>query len=471
MRLKTWIFILIGGTLFIFGHGFGPFQEVGQDAIAYEASSSSFFLHGGGVDSIAKTGSSSSFIEHAGGGQAITGVASSSVSFISFKGIINLIFRSFIPKYEQIHYHWRHNDGTEATATSATSGTEDTVYPGTLAKNMVKRIRFEISNEGGIDSISAQQFRVEYGLKVTTCAAIVTYTDVGAVGGDWDMGASQLIEAGDTTNIAVSTGGTTNENNSFISTNGGQRETTSQTGNLTVYNNQFVEAEYAIQALAAATDSGVYCFRLTNAGSATNFTYTKYPEVTLAAGEASVTLTIDGTCNNDNSCDANATAIFGTLSAGTANDANVRIKTDSTTTITLAVGRKRSSPAVTLASSTDATNINISDTAGGIDVFDSNCTDGTGPATWKDASSTGLGFSLWAATENKDTTCWGTGTNDSDANNEYAALQASSSASTAWTTTSSGIKYASVGYSLDVTTAQRATSYTGDIIFTATTTP
>ena len=186
---------------------------------------------------------------------------------------------------------------------------------------------------------------------------------------------------------------------------------------------------------------------------------------------ASITLTIDGTCNNDNTCDANATAIFGTLSAGTANDANVRIKTDSTTTITLAIGRKRSSPTTTLASSADATNINISDTAGGIDVFDANCTDGTGPAIWKDASSTGLGFSLWAATENKDTTCWGTGTNDSDANNKYAALQASSSASTAWTTTSSGIKYASIGYSLDVTTTQQATSYIGDIIFTATTTP
>ena len=472
MRLKTWFFVLIGLTLFLFGHGVGPFREVEKDAMAYEASSSTnFFLHGGGVDSIAKTGSSSSFIEYAGGGQAISGRASSSVSFISLKGIINLIFRSFIPKYEQIHYHWRNDDGTEATATSATSGTEDTVYPGTLAKNTVKRLRFEISNEGGIDSISAQQFRVEYGLKVTTCGAIATYTDIGAVGGDWDMGASSLTEAADTTNIAVATGGTTDENNSFLTPNGGQRETTSQTGNLTVYNNKFVEAEYAIQALAAATDSGVYCFRLTNAGSATNFTYTRYPEVTLAAGVASVTLTIDGTCNNDNSCDANATAIFGTLSAGVANDANVRVKTDSTTTITLAIGRKRSSPTTTLASSADASNINISDTAGGIDVFDSNCTDGTGPATWRDASSNGLGFSLWAATENKDTTCWGSGTNDSDANNKYAALQASSSASTAWTTTSSGIKYASVGYTLDVTTNQQATSYTGDIIFTATTTP
>ncbi|OGN02321.1 MAG: hypothetical protein A2655_03885 [Candidatus Yanofskybacteria bacterium RIFCSPHIGHO2_01_FULL_43_42] len=467
--MRTWLFILIGLTLLLFGHGKGPFREVDKDAMAYEASSSSFFLHGGGVDSIAKTGSSSSFIEHSAGGQAITGVASSSTSFISFKGIINLIFRSFTPKYEQIHYHWRHDDNTEALATSMTSGTQDTVISG-LAKNTVKRLRFEISNEGGQDSISAQQFRVEYKLKSGDCATGV-YTDVGAVGGDWDMGASQLTEAGDATNIAVAIGGVTDENNSFIGTNGGQRETTSQTGNITVYNNQFVELEYAVQALSDATDEAAYCFRLTNAGSATNFTYTKYPEATLAAAAASVTLTIDGTCNNDNTCDLDATAQFGTLSVGTANDANVRVKTDSNTTVLLAIGRKRSSPTTTLASSADAANINISDTAGGIDVFDSNCTDGTGPATWGNAVSTGLGFSLWAATENKDTTCWGTGTTDSDANNKYAALQASLSASTAWTTTSSGIKYASVGYTLDIITNQRATSYTGDIIFTATTTP
>jgi hypothetical protein len=45
-----------------------------------------------------------------------------------------------------------------------------------------------------------------------------------------------------------------------------------------------VELEYAIQALSAATDSGTYCFRLTNAASTTNFIYSKYATTTLAAG-------------------------------------------------------------------------------------------------------------------------------------------------------------------------------------------
>lgn len=183
----------------------------------------------------------------------------------------------------------------------------------------------------------------------------------------------------------------------------------------------------------------------------------------------SITFTIDGTCDNDNTCDLNAAASFGTITAGTANDANVRVKSVSNDTVTLAVGRDRASPAHALASSADPSNIFVSDTAGGLDVF----TGCGSPVSqlWSNGTSTGLGFSVWAATENKDTTCWGSGTTDSDANNKYAALQASSAASTAWISTSSGTKYASVGFTLDVTTVQRATTYTGDIVFTGTTTP
>ncbi|OGN02319.1 MAG: hypothetical protein A2655_03875 [Candidatus Yanofskybacteria bacterium RIFCSPHIGHO2_01_FULL_43_42] len=191
-------------------------------------------------------------------------------------------------------------------------------------------------------------------------------------------------------------------------------------------------------------------------------------EVTIASN---LTFSIIGTCNNDNTCDNNASASFGTITAGTANDSNVQVKSVSNDTITLAIGRRRASPATTLASSADAANINISDTAGGIDVFDSDCTDATSPATWGNGSSTGLGFSVWAASVNKNTTCFGSGTTDSDANNKYAALQASASANSAWTTTAAGTQYASAGFTLDVTTTQQATTYSGGVIFTATTTP
>lgn len=183
----------------------------------------------------------------------------------------------------------------------------------------------------------------------------------------------------------------------------------------------------------------------------------------------SITLTIDGTCNNDNSCDTDSAASFGTITAGTANDANVRIKSISNDTVTLAVGRDRTTPATALASAANPTTINISDTAGAMDVFTGCTTPVT--ATWVNGSSTGLGFSVWAATENKDTTCWGTGTTDSDVLNKYVALQASVSASTAWTSSTIGTRYASIGFSLDVSSTQQATIYAGDVVFTGTTTP
>lgn len=466
--MKTWPFVFVAtGLLFLF-HGFGFFREDARDAAAFEASSSTnFFLHGGGLDSISQNGSSSTnFQAYPAGGQAIAGTASSTVSFISFKGLINLIFRSFKPSYRQIHYHWRNDDGTEATATSATSGTANTALS-SLALSTVKRIRVEISNEGGQDGISAQQFRLEYGAKITTCGAIGTWTDVGAVGGDWDMGASSLTEAGDTTNIAVATGGVTDENNSFLTPNGGQRETTSQTGNLTVYSNNFVELEYAVQAISPA--SGNYCFRLTNAGSPTNFTFTVYPEATVSAA-STLTLTID----------AGGTVLFGTLNYGSRATSTTRLKVDtnSATGYTVFVGRDRAITNTTLASNANPGSININDAENGIDVFDglgANCTDGTGPAVWPGGAgvSTGLGFVLWAANINKETACWGAGTTETHTSNRYAALQASSSASNFLSTSgnSPNPSYASVGWSIEIKQLQQNTDYTGEVIFTATTVP
>lgn len=171
---------------------------------------------------------------------------------------------------------------------------------------------------------------------------------------------------------------------------------------------------------------------------------------------SSVTLTID----------AGASIDFGTLTAGSAEVDTTRIKSVSNDTVNLAIGRDRSSPAHALASSADPSTYYINDTGGGIDVFDGSA---GSTATWG-ASSTGLGFCLWAATENKTEATWGAGSTESDALNEYAALQASTAASTTWTSTSSGTKYTSIGYKLDVSGDQTATSYTGDVVFTCTTT-
>lgn len=248
---------------------------------AWDATSTSFFARQD-VQTITGLSTSTTFQNQSGGGQSGFGISTSS-SFKVFAGHLFSLWKDIKPQYTQIHFHWRNDDNSESQATSATGEIEDTALSN-LSKNTVARLRVEITNNGGTrEGFSTQQFRIEYGLLATTCAN-ATYTDVGAVGGDWDMGASQLTEGSDTTNIAAVVGGVTDANAQFLSPNGGQRETTSQTGALSVASDKFVELEYAVQALTAATSSGTYCFRVTNAGSATNFVYTRYPTVTLASG-------------------------------------------------------------------------------------------------------------------------------------------------------------------------------------------
>jgi hypothetical protein len=169
-----------------------------------------------------------------------------------------------------------------------------------------------------------------------------------------------------------------------------------------------------------------------------------------------------------------ATVSLGPVSAGTRDTGftQIEVDTDSSSGYEVVIGRDRAVPAHTLASNADPSNIYINDTEGGIDVFDGLGTC-TAPAAWVSGASTGLGYVLWAADMDKDTSCWGTGTTETDANNKYAALQASVSASALLDTTSNSPNpsYASIGWSLDVTSAQRATNYSGDVIITVTVNP
>ncbi len=179
----------------------------------------------------------------------------------------------------QIHYHWRNDDGSETTATSATGGTEDTPWLN-VGRGIVNRLRIEVSNEGNA-STAATQYRLEYAQKVSTCSVATGWTDVGAVGGAWDMTLSSNIADGDTTNIATSTGGTTDENSTFVGT-GALRETTSSSGSITLSSTEFTELEYAITATGLAIDGDTYCFRVTNAGTPIT-AYAVYPEVSITS--------------------------------------------------------------------------------------------------------------------------------------------------------------------------------------------
>lgn len=175
----------------------------------------------------------------------------------------------------QGHYHWRNDDGSETTASSATNGVEDTNFS-EIEKGNTVRLRMSVTNLSGINDASS--YRLEYGVKSTDCNAIGTWTDVGAVGGDWDMSdSSYLFDGSDSTNIVISQGGVSDENDTFLSPNGAIKDTSSTTSSITLSSIEFVEIEYAIAATASASTTSTYCFRVTDTGTPLDY-YAYYPE-------------------------------------------------------------------------------------------------------------------------------------------------------------------------------------------------
>jgi hypothetical protein len=181
----------------------------------------------------------------------------------------------------QTHYHWRNDNGSETTATSRTGGTEDTTL-NALQQGVGVRLRLQVSNEGST-STPPLQYRLEYAQNTSSCEELSVWNDVGASGGDFLLfNSSNLTNGANTTNIAVATGGTTDENLTFLTPNGGVRDTTSQTGPLSLTPTQFVELEYALVASTSATEGNSYCFRVTDAGTPLA-AYSVYPRANIAA--------------------------------------------------------------------------------------------------------------------------------------------------------------------------------------------
>lgn len=432
-------------------------------AEAIDASSTSFFVRQnitpvgatkGLVSGTESFGTSTTFKLFGVGGETGVGTSTSS-SFGLLGGFIRNLYYGPAPSYVQIHYHWRNDDGSEAAATSKTGGVQDTDIT-SLAKSTGVRVRIEISNEGGTKlGYSTQQFRLEYGLKSTTCAAIVSWTDVGAGAGDWDMFAStNITEGADTTNIAVATGGVTDENHTFLTPNGGAKDTSSTVSAINVTSEQFIELEYAIQALAAATDGGVYCFRVTNAGTATNYSYTAYPQATLAVGGGYLYFSVDGTTEGFNSVTP------GTL---VATSSILTVKTDNTTGFVTTVQRTDSTGTMSSGSTY------IPDKTAWVPGAD---TSTAGNATASTTQPQTLQFRVrLTGTDgaNYSSAWWGTA--DTTAAALFAGFPSSAqnivnrSSSAVSTTT------AFVLYNLTVPTTQNTGSYSGSITYTVTANP
>ncbi len=269
MKYKNFVFVVILFSTFYF---LISALIVG----AFEATSTSFEIHAGAIDSIAGISTSTNFQNTGAGGQFSTGTStiSGGTARKLFSGILYWLYGIFVPRYDQIHYRWRNDDGNEATATFTLS---ENVPITNLQKNTVSRLRFEISNEGWTRG-AGQQFRMEYAATSTCASGSYTPVPVIASTEHWQMATSTYVTDGTaTTNISP---GLTDENSVFIA---GQVKTTGNTTaviNLTSEN--FTEVEYGLVATSTAVTGQTYCFRLTNNGSTTNFNYTQYAKATIS---------------------------------------------------------------------------------------------------------------------------------------------------------------------------------------------
>ena len=157
---------------------------------------------------------------------------------------------------------------------------EDTALSA-LATMTLRRLRIEMSNEGGLTA-SGVQFRLEVSGALSTanpgsCAATSYLTLPTA---DWEIvDSTNLTDGTATTDV---TDGLFNENTAFVA--GQVKDAGNQTTGITLTSADFTEIEFALRAKATATPGALYCFRLTNAGSTTDFKdpYPKYAQATIA---------------------------------------------------------------------------------------------------------------------------------------------------------------------------------------------
>lgn len=448
--------------LFIFAGVLSMFGWQGVEAL--DATSTNFFIrqHIVPIGRTAHTGSnvsesqgtSTTFRLFGAGGETALGTSTSD-SFNLLGGYIRSLYHGPAPLYTQIHYHWRNDDGSETTATSKTSGTADTDIS-SVAKSTTIRLRVGISNEGGTKAgYATQQFRLEYGLKSTTCAAIASWTDVAAASGDWDPADStNLTEGANTTNIAVSSGGVADENHTFVTANGGVRDTSSQTSAINVTSEEFIDLEYSIQALSGATDGGSYCFRVTDAGSTTYYDYVVYPQATLAAGGGYLYFSLDG-----------STEAFGAITPATlaATSSILTARTDNSTGFNVTI--QRSDPTGTMSSGS----IYIPDKTAWVPGVD---TSTAGNATASTTEPQTLQFRVRSAgtdAPNYASAWWGV--SDTTAAALFAGIPSTARLIVNRSSSALSTTTAQVLYNVTVPITQQSGSYSGSIIYTATANP
>jgi len=176
------------------------------------------------------------------------------------------------PNLSLLHYRWRNDYGPEDTAAYALA--EDTAITGNLLRGDRIRLRFLVSNTGD-GSATGYTYRLE--TASTSCSAWLTVPTSAAENSHWIMDSSSYVM---NATLTTDSAGLTNPGGKtftpgYVMTNG------NTTPAMTVTSTQFTEIEYSMRSTAYTTAGTTYCFRLTNGGSTTNFTYTTQPQASV----------------------------------------------------------------------------------------------------------------------------------------------------------------------------------------------
>ena len=180
------------------------------------------------------------------------------------------------PNQNLLHYRFREDNGSESNAVFLSNQDTPLTSTSSVYKGDRKRLRMMISNTGTADATGIT-YQLEYASSSCTFwTAVPSYNQ--QTWQEWTMDLSPWIGGGvASTNF---TGSLTDPGGySFVP--GYLNTNQNQTPSITLTNTQFTELEYSLRSTLQAQQLTTYCFRLTNAGSTTNFSYTVTPTLVI----------------------------------------------------------------------------------------------------------------------------------------------------------------------------------------------
>jgi hypothetical protein len=162
---------------------------------------------------------------------------------------------------------WINDNGDELNATFDNDGN---VYKGDRT-----RLRFSIENAG---TASADSYAYKLEHASSSCDVWLPVPSITSLGNEhWVMDTSVHVADGTATTDMGAVDSPAGKD--FVA--GFFKTQSNQTSPLTLATTEFTEIEYVIRSTTNSTVDTLYCFRVTNAGSVTNFTYTNPPSVTV----------------------------------------------------------------------------------------------------------------------------------------------------------------------------------------------